>query len=100
MFAAFQERTRDSEVRAGWRGNGCRINQFCELSERFCRRGAEFFCDAVCAGKIDIVNGGKIDAVDLRIQPGVVASDVSNTHNADPEFFYWQIHFESVRSIS
>src|SRR6266705_5463598 len=87
MFAARQQGTRNFVVRIGRRRNRGGIDHLNKFVERLRRRNAIFFRNGVRFRKIDIVNRGKLRRGSFSVEPGMIASTVSDANNADSQVF-------------
>src|SRR5207245_9128894 len=88
MFAASKQGTRNFVVRIGWRRNRGRIDHLSKFVKRLRRRNAIFFRNGVRFRKIDIVNGGKLRRGSFSVEPGMIASNMSDANNADSQVLH------------
>ena len=88
MFTLRKERPRHVVVCVGRRGHRSGIDCLDELINGFRRRCAKFSPDRVCFEKIDIVHGRKLSRWNFGVEPGMVASDMADSHNANARFLH------------
>ena len=88
MFVLRKESARNCVVRIGGRCHGSRINHPDEFVERLRGGGAELGCNCSIRDRIDIIDSGELSGRSLRIQSGVIASDMTNANNANAQIFH------------
>src|SRR4026209_2876568 len=88
MFAFRKQRARYRIVCIGRRRHGRGIDHLNKFIERFGRCRAEFPSDGAAPERIYIIHCRELDRWDLRIQPRMVAPDMTNPDNSDAQIFH------------
>src|SRR5438876_5253604 len=88
MFAFCQESVRYRVVRISWRCHGSGIDRLNKFVERFGRYRTEFPTDGAAPEMVHVIHCGELGRWNLRIQPRMVAPDVTNPNNSDAQVIH------------
>ena len=88
MFAFCQESVRYRVVRISWRCHGSGIDHLNKFVERFGRYRTEFPTDGAAPEMIHVIHCGELGRWNFRIQPRMVAPDVTNPNNSDAQVIH------------
>src|SRR6478735_8835033 len=100
MFALGEESPRNVVVSIGWRCHRSGVNRRDEIVERFGRRRAEFARNGATPERLHIVHRGELSGRSFRVDPCMIASDMTNPNNANAQLFHWfpnAVNAESFR---
>jgi acetyltransferase-like isoleucine patch superfamily enzyme len=75
-------------VRVSGRCYGSRVNHPNKFIERLGRRRAELGRNCAIRDRIHIIHSGELSGRSLRIQSRVIASDMTNADNTNPQIFH------------
>src|SRR5437660_11823704 len=83
MFAFCQESVRYRVVRISWRCHGSGIDHLNKFVERFGRYRSAFPTDGPAPEIIHVIHCGELGRWNFRIQPRMVAPDVTNANDSE-----------------
>src|SRR5258705_5870312 len=100
MFALGEESPCNVVVSIGWRCHRSGVNRRDEIIERFGRCRAEFARNRATPERLHVVYRGELSGRSFRVDPCMIASDMTNPNNANAQLFHWYpnaVNSESFR---
>jgi hypothetical protein len=100
MFALGEESPCNVVVSIGGRCHRSGINRRDEIIERFGRRRAEFARNGAAPERLHVVYRGELSGRSFRVDPCMIASDMTNPNNANAQLFHWYLKCSQLRKLS
>src|SRR6476619_4727925 len=96
MFALVKESPCNVVVSIGGRCYRSGVNRRDEIIERFGGRCAEFARNGAAPERLHVVYRGELSGGSFRVDPCMIASDVTNPNNANAQLFHWYPQMQST----
>src|SRR5258705_1577528 len=100
MFALGEESPCNVVVSIGGRCHRSGVNRRDEIVERFGRCRAEFARNRATPERLHVVYRGELSGRSFRIDPCMIASDMTNPNNANAQLFHWYPKCSQLRKLS